>query len=235
MSGRNHYILTLAGLLLTTLLFGQVINPGNQSYEKIRGSRFIPYPNHPGYTFLNDKFLKGEIEFNDGSKLKDIVMNYGTYRDELIYYNSTISAQIVIDKISLKGFSFVDQRGNRRVFHRQFYDGSIKDECYFEVLSEGDIELLVYRKVNLEASNTYYSKTGMSYQPSYMYCLYAPEKGYIPVNISRSSLLSKFGKADQKFIKKTLRKNGVIISDEPGFVRAWNVIRENGLQPQFQK
>jgi len=230
---RNYYILTLAGLLLATFLYGQELKPDNQSYEKIRGCRFIPYPNHPGYPFLNDKFLKGEIEFNDGTRLKDIVMNYGTYRDELIYYNSSISVQIVIDKISLKGFSFIDTKGNKRVFHRQFFNGSIKDDCYFEVLSEGDIELLVYRKVSLEASNTYYSKTGMSYQPSYMYCLYAPERGYIPLNISRASLLSKFSKADQKFIKKTLRKNGVIISDELSFVRAWNVIRENGLQPVF--
>lgn len=229
----KKYSLTLLGLLVSVILSAQGVKPDNQSHEKIRGSRFMPYPTYPGSPFLSDKFFKGEIEFNDGTKLGDIPLNYGTYRDELIYYNTAISAQIVIDKISLKGFSFVDRRGDKRVFHRQYYEGSIKSECYFEVLSEGSTELLAYRKVDLLVCDTYYSKTGMSYQPANIYFFYSPGKGYTPVNISRSSLLSKFGKADQKFIRRTLRKSGIIITDEASFTMAWNVISENGLQVRF--
>lgn len=229
----NKYFLTLLGLLVSVLLSAQAVQSDNQSQEKIRGSRFMPYPTYSGSPFLSDNFFKGELEFNDGTKLADIPMNYGTYRDELIYFNSVISAQIVVDKMSLRGFSFIDKKGIKRNFHRQYYEGSIKSDCYFEVLSEGTTELLAYRKVDLLVCDTYQSKTGMSYQPANIYFFYSPEKGYTPVNISRSSLLSKFVKADQKFIRRTLRKNGIIISDESGFIMAWNLISENGLQVKF--
>jgi hypothetical protein len=100
-------------------------------------------------------------------------------------------------------------------------------------LSEGKISLLAYRKVNLETCDTYNSKTGMSYQQSFTYFLYSPEKGYAPVNLTRNSLLSKFSKTNQKLIRKTLRKNGVYISDETSFVQAWNLIVENNIPVEF--
>lgn len=203
----------------------------NQYTEKIRGSRFIPYPNYTGSPFLNDKFILGEIELLDGTKIGNIGLNYGTYRDELIYYNTNISTQIVIDKNSLNGFSFIDKTGRKRVFRRQFFTGYFRGDCFFELLSEGKNSLLVYRKTNLEANSAYYSKTGMAYMPTYVYYIFSPQKGYDPVKISRKSLLSKFSKVDQKLIKKTLRKNGVFISDEMTFVKAWNLINELGLEP----
>lgn len=212
-------------------LFAQEKSPANQDAEKIRGSRFIPYPNYSGSPFLNDKFLLGEIELLDGTKLGNVGLNYGTYRDELIYYNTNISIQIVIDKPSLNGFSFVDQTGRKRIFRRQFFNGYFKGDCFFELLSEGKNSLLVYRKTNLEANSAYYSKTGMAYMPAFVYYIYSPLKGYDPVKISRKSLLSKFTKTDQKLIKKTLRKSGVYITDEISFVKAWNLVGELGLEP----
>lgn len=227
------YLVCLFCLCTAASVPAQDTQPKNQDIEKIKGTRFIPYPNYPGAPFLNNKFLVGEIEFLDGTKIGNIGINYGTYRDELIYYNTSISTQIVIDKISLNGFSFLDDKGVKRVFRRQYFTGSFKGDCYFEVLSKGDISLLVYRKVNIEASNTYYSKTGMSYQPSYSYYLYSPNKGYAPINLSKNSLLSKYSKTNQKLIRKTLRKNGVYISDEPSFVKAWNLINEYGIKSDF--
>jgi hypothetical protein len=205
----------------------------NQQGEKIRGFRFTPYPNYPGSPFLNDKFLLGEIEFTDGNKISNIGLNYGTYRDELIYYNTSIATQIVIDITSLNGFNFRDTKGRKRVFRRQYFTGSFKGNCYFEVLSDGSCSVLAYRKVNLEASTAYYSRTGMAYQPAYSYYLFDKTKGYSPININRKSLLTKFGKPDQKVIKKTLRKNGVIIVDEESFIRAWDLITEKGMVPSF--
>ena len=227
------YLVYLLCLCAAASVRAQETLPKSLDIEKIRGSRFIPYPNYPGAPFLNNKFLVGEIEFLDGTKIENIGLNYGTYRDELIYYNTAISTQIVIDKISLNGFSFFDKKGVKRVFRRQYFTGSFKGDCYFEVLSKGDISLLAYRKVNIEATDTYYSKTGMSYQPSYSYYLYSPDKGYTPINLSKNSLLSKYSKTNQKLLRKTLRKNGVYISDEPSFVKAWNLTNEYGIHPEF--
>jgi len=234
MTRKILYILSIAGLFLSVSLQAQDAQLKNKYEDKIRGARFIPYLNYPGAPFLNDKFLLGELEMLDGTTIKNIGLNYGCYRDELIYYNTDISTQIVVDKNSLKGFSFTDKRGIKRTFRRQSYNGSFKGDCFFEVLSDGDISLLSYRKVNLEASDTYDSKTGMSFQPAYTYFLYAADKGYIPLNMNRSSLLAKFNKQNQKLARKTLRKNGIIVSDEASFVQAWEVIYENGILPEFK-
>jgi len=235
MTLRIVYIVALICLCAYTSLPAQETKDQGLPPEKIRGSRFSPYPNYPGSPFLNEKFLIGEIELSDGQKIGGVGLNYGTYRDELIYYNSTVAAQIVVDKASLNGFSFTDSKGRKRIFRRQFFKGYFQGDCFFEVLSDGEISVLAYRKVNLEACDTYYSKTGMAYQPAYIYYFYSPQNGYDPVKISRSSLLSKYAKPDQKIIKKTLRKNNVIITDEISFVKAWKLIDELGLKPIWHR
>lgn len=233
MTYKKLYTLLLFALVSTAALFAQEIRQSSTNLEKIRGTRFIPYPNYSGKPYLNEKFVLGEIQLNDGTIIGNIGINYSTYRDELIYYNPAISAQIQIDKISLKGFSFIDKYGKKRVFHRQYGSALLHDECYFEVLSEGSVSLLVYRKVNLESCDTYQSKSGLAYEPAYQYYLYSPQKGYLPVNITRGSLLSKFSKSNQKVVKKLLRKYGIMVADESGFVKALSLIAEKGVDVNF--
>lgn len=233
MTSKLLFFLSIAGIFFSAGVYAQQTNKTSQTSEKIRGARFIPYPNYTGKPYLYDKFLMGEIELTDGTRISNLGLSYSTYRDELIYYNSSISAQIVIDKISLNGFTIHEPNGNSRHFSRQYCGEYMHDHSYFELLSKGKISLLAYRKVNLEPCNTYYSKSGMAYVPAYSYFLYAQEKGYTPVNPTRNSLLSKFSKPNQKIAKKLLRKNGVVIADESGFIEAWNLIREKEIEPIF--
>ena len=229
MTSKLLFFLSIAVIFVSASVSAQKTDTNSQNSGKIRGARFIPYPNYTGRPYLYDKFLMGEIELTDGTKISNLGLSYSTYRDELIYYNSAISAQIVIDKISLNGFTIHEPNGNSRHFIRQYCGEYMHDHSYFELLSKGKISLLAYRKVNLETCNTYYSKSGMAYEPAYSYFLYSPEKGYTPVNLTRNSLLSKFTKPNQKIVRKLLRKNGVVIADESGFIRAWNLIEENGI------
>ena len=193
----------------------------------------MPYPNYTGKPYLYDKFLFGGIELNDGTKINKIGLSYSTYRDELIYYNTEISAQIVIDKLSLKGFTLGETNGKQRIFRRMQSNSFSHEERYYEILYEGKISLLTYRKVNLEPCDTYYSKSGLSYQPANIYYLYSQEKGFSALNPGRNSLLSKFSKANQKIVKKLLRKNGVFITDEPSFLKAWTLIAEKEIETNF--
>jgi hypothetical protein len=227
------YLVLVFELFLSAVVFAQPAGLNNQSNDKIRGTRFIPYANFSGKPYLYDKFLKGEIELTNGTKIANLGLSYSTYRDELIYYNSAVSAQIIIDKLSLNGFSISETNGRVRHFCRQLCSEYMHGQCYFEILSEGEISLLVYRKVNLETCNTYYSKTGLAYEPAYSFFLYSPKQGYTPVNLNRNSLVSKFSKPNQKIIRKLLRKNGVVIEDEESFINAWNLIRERGIELIF--
>jgi hypothetical protein len=223
------FLIALCHALFIHPLIAQQRNTFTQDAAKLRGSRFIPYPNFSGSPFLNDKFLLGELELSDGTKIEGIGLNYGTYRDELVYYNPDISSQIVLDKSSLNGFSFIDKTGKKRIFRRMFFTGYFKGDCFFEVLSEGKLSLLSFRKVSLEACDAYYSKSGMSYQPSFVYYVYSPDQLFTQINPTRNSLLSKYDKPNQKLVRKLLRKNGIIIEDEPSFVKAWDLIQEKNI------
>ena len=231
------YIVSLFGLLANLTVSAQENMPQNWDNEKIRGTRHLPYPSAAGFPYLNDRFSPGEIEFVSGKKVANIGLRYSSYRDEIIYYNTNIAAQIEIDKISLKGFNFTDENGFKRTFRRQYYDGYLPNDRYFEVLSDGEISLLAYRKVGFQICPTYNDESGrlknMSYESDYSYYLYAKDKGYTQVKINRSSLLSKFDKLTRKTVKKLLRKNGVQITDESSFIRAWNLVKENGIKVIF--
>jgi len=238
MGNRILYIITFFGLLATTSLQAQDEFTKKWTAEKIKGTRQIPYGAYSGAPFLNEKFANGEIEFLDGSKMDSLGLRYSSYRDEIIYYNTTIGAQIIIDKISLNGFSFTDETGRKRVFRRQYYDGFLPGNRYFEVLSDGEISLLVYRKVVLQTCPPYNDNTGnlknMSYQQAFNYYLYNSKKGYELIRINKSSLLSKFDKLTQKSVKRILRKNKVMmVNDEQSFVIAWNLLKENGITINF--
>lgn len=237
MTNRILYIITLFGLLAATSLTAQNELPKNSNTEKIKGTRHIPYPFYSGAPFMTEKFVPGEIEFLDGTTIHDLKLHYSSYRDEIIYYNSAISAQIIIDKISLKGFAFTEENGEKRIFRRQYYDGFLPGNRYFEVLSDGNISLLAYRKVVLQTCSTYTDNAGkllnMSYQEAFNYYFYSSQKGYELIRLNRNSFLSKFDKPIQKTVKKILRKNNVSITDEPSFVKAWNLIKENGITINF--
>lgn len=233
MINRIFFIIPLFVLLAATSLTAQEELPKDMNAEIIKGKGFIPYPSYSGTPFLNMKYQIGEIEFSDGTKARNLGLRYSSYRDELIYFNAYLADQIVIDKISLKGFSFTDVNGEKRIFRRQNYDGFINGERYFEVLSDGQISLLAYRKVDLETCDPSFSKLGLAYKQSYSYYIFSPGKGYSLLKINRNSLLSKFDKPNQKLVKKTLRKNRVMITDEASFVLAWNVIKENGITINF--
>ena len=237
MAYKFFYFLILFLLTQVSLLMAQVELPQMPNSHIIKGTRHIPYPSYSETPYLNDKFVPGEIEFSDGTKVGISALRYSSYRDELIYYNSAISAQIIIDKITLKGFSFTDNNGVRRVFRQQYFDGFISGNRYFEVLSDGNISLLVYRKVVLQTCSVYADASGvqknMSYQEAYNYYIYSSKKGYELIRIGKYSLLSKFDTPTQKSIKKLLRKNRVVISNETSFVKAWNLLEENGLLIHF--
>lgn len=241
MSTRILYLFTLISLVFVAAPRAQNGIPQNWNTEKIRGTRFIPYPPAMGQPYLIDKFLSGEIELSDGSKFEDLTLRYSSFRDELIYYNPEISAQIVIDKAFLRGFSLMNEQGVKRIFRLQYYGGFSPGLRFFEVLVDDEIKLLAYRKVILGLCDPYNDITGklnnQNYQEAYSYYLHHPEKGYELIRINKNSLLSKFSQPDQKQIKIILRKNRIRIAGEQSFVKAWKLLVDKKVEPncKFEK
>lgn len=238
MSNRIKHILFLA-LALSFVFLAPAQETPNENWEaqKIKGVRYLVDALYNGFPFLNDSWLPGKIEFTDGETADSLYVRYSSYKDELLYFNKTISAQIMIDKASLNGFSFTDKDNKIRVFRKQHFDGFMKGDRYFEVLTDGETDLLAYRKVNLNATSPYHDLNGilknMEYSTDYQFYFYSPEKGYTPVRLNRSALLAKFVKTDQKAIKKLLRKNRMQILDEESFIDAWETIVKEGFKIIF--
>jgi len=186
--------------------------------------------------FFNDSFFPGKIELTDGTITGALQLKYSSYRDELIYYNSEISTQIVIDKMSLRGFSLTDEKGEEHHFKLQNFSHSLPEYRFFELLSDGDISFGVHRKVLLLTCPIYGEagkEKNLSYQEAYNYYLYNKEKGYELIRISKGSLLSKYDRSNQKLVRKILRRNKVTIRDEKSFVKAWSLMKKNGVNLNF--
>lgn len=236
--------LRISNILMLFLVcnFTQIVcaqEPTNPNWDarKIKGVRQLPYPSYTGLTFLTDTWRPGKIEFTTGEIADSLFMRYSSFKDELVYYNKAISAQITIDKASLNGFEFTDGDGRTRTFRRQYFDNFMKGDRFFEVLSSGETALLAYRKVNLNTTSAYHDERGilknMVYDPDYQFYFYSPGKGYTSVRINQGSLLSKFDKASQKTIKKLLRKSKIRIESEYTFIEAWKVIEKEGYKVVF--
>ena len=240
MTFRQKYIcifLLLAGSLAWNSSAQSPLNP-NWGAEKIKGVRFTIYSSYMGSPFLNMNWDLGKIEFTDGEILDSLRLRYSSFKDELLYFNSENASQIIIDKPILKNFSFTEENGRFRQFTKLAFPGFQKGDRYFEVLSDGETKLLVYRKVDLISTTPYHDSDhgplkNMEYREAYQYYFYTPEKGFTPVRLSHAGLMAKFDKVSQKQIKKSLRKNRIKPKDESSFVQAWKVIENKGFQIIF--
>lgn len=210
--------------------------PGAWNAPKIKGIRFLPDATYQGNPFLNDVFTAGEINLEDGTKITGVQLKYNNYRDELIYYNTEISTQIQVDKISVSSFALADEKGDKHFYRKQIVAGYMPGERYLEVLSVGDVALLVHRKVLLLTCPVYGDagkEKSMSYQEAFNYYLYNARHGFELIKPGKNSLLSKLNKSDQLLLRKILRKNDVTITDEKSFLKAWDLVKSNKMVVHF--
>lgn len=236
-NNKLYIFIFLTGIFISNFLFAQSNTNENFDSEKIRGVSHYIYPSYSGNPFLNTKWLRGNVIFNSGEKSESIMLRYSSYKDEVVYYNDNNNRQIVIDKASITGFSFESEYGKTQVFRKQFYDNYPSEFRFFEVLSEGVVDLLAYRNVSLINTSAYKDQSGilknMIYINDYQFYLWHPEKGYSLVKLNSSSLISKFGKTEQKQIKKLIRKNRLDLNSEADFIHALKLTEAEGYILNF--
>ncbi len=217
--------------------FAQTALNRNWDAEKIKGIRYVNYPNYNGFPFLNKAWDPGKINLKSGEIIDSLHLKYSSYKDELLYYNKENSSQIVIDKEILSGFSFTDVFGKTRIFTKLPYDDYLKGDHFFEVLTDGKTKLLVFRKVEQTSTTPYKDEQNilknMEYSKVYEYLFYSPEKGYANVKCNAKSFLGKFDKVELNSIKKLLRKNRIRIKDEESLIEACIATENEGFQVQF--
>lgn len=235
MTTRILHLLLFAWLLSHTgIVSAQETFNQNWDGQKIKGVRHIAYPTYTGLPFLTDVWVPGQVEFNNGEIADTLFLRYSAFKDDLLYYNKSLASQIVIDKASISGFSFTETDGNKRIFRKQYYDGYMKGDRYFEVLSEGETDLLAYRKRNLTSTSPYKDEQEIlkdqEYTNSYQFYFYSPGSGYSMVRPNLNAFLDVFTVIDQKPVKKLIRKNRIRISDEGSLLLAWKIVERAGYK-----
>jgi hypothetical protein len=172
-----------------------------------------------GSAYLSSDWQKGSITLENGEVLNDVSFKCDVYNHQLLVYNESIKRVILIDKYSIKGFSFIEN-GEERNFIR-INDINTRavsiDGNFVEVLSSGYISLykLIYK--NKIALSTPVMPFIDEFNDGVEYHLMigsAEEQ----INLRKTLLIRKFPeyKAD---IKHYIRKTNLKVKHEKDFIR----------------
>jgi hypothetical protein len=105
---------------------------------------------------------------------------------------------------------------------------------YFEVIYDGFVDVLCFRKTVLLPCPVYKSNSGVEKNQKFVhssrYYIHHPVKGFFPTKIKRNALLSAYSKKDKKEIRKLLRENNLPISNEYEFGSVLKVIESAGFK-----
>lgn len=94
-----------------------------------------------GNPFVDKDFEKGEIIFNDSSRVKDVPLRLNTYTDNIEFnYNDTIKVISTPDIIDYITF------GNRKFIYSRYKEGVFYKNGFFEIFADGNTRLLLHRE-----------------------------------------------------------------------------------------
>lgn len=208
----------------------------NRLQGKIMGEMFYISPLGSQFFFLQDDWVEGTMELEDGDVYENIQIRYNCNLDELIAYNERIRTLYTVDKNILKRFIFKDYFFQDNYKEREFvklkYDGLHDDDRYFEKLYSGEETLLSFHYVDEVKVAPYVDRLGrmsnVEYKKRIDYFIYDSNEDFTKINIKRRSVLKAFPE-NKKQIKKIIRQNKIFIQDENTLIQAIKLIDEAGL------
>lgn len=105
-------------------------------------------PGVEGSQYLSDDWSKGRIELENGNMIDSIDLRLNVYKSEMHFLNKNVEYTIGNPE-AIKEVTW----GDRKFIYSHYKDGKSISQGYFEVLVEGNIELLAfYYIVRLKAS-----------------------------------------------------------------------------------
>ena len=141
----------------------------------------IEEPNLYGKLFVNPyignetqyhlPWLYGDITLTNGQVAKNEYLRYNGFLDEILWIRSTDYKTVIIERNSIESCVLYDKSGSVSAKYRKEDVKDIiwefEDDVFMQVLAEGQVELLIYRKVAVIKYSDeiyydfhYYTKTG---------------------------------------------------------------------------
>jgi hypothetical protein len=111
-----------------------------------------PVAGYEGNQYLRD-WSFGEVELNNGDVIKDIILRYDRFSDELLWLRKSDYKKGILQKKDITAFKFYDHSGNlTSTFIRKRVDLPWMDEKdrFLQILLQDKISLYVFRNVKEE-------------------------------------------------------------------------------------
>ena len=225
-----------AGAQIRSLYNSNLNQNSNRLQGKLSGELY--YVNSVSNTnyFLQPEWIEGTITLKDGDIFKGIKLRYMAFGDELVAYNSNMHFLFIVDKSTVKQFTFLDKVQGSVLTERKFVNlDSLNlplNKCYFEELYSGTAKFFSFHQIEEEKVSPYTDINGKMYDVEFRlkttYYILSDLSGFSRIQLKKRSLYS-FYPENKKEIKKLLRKSRVNFSDEYSAIQALKLLDSAGF------
>jgi len=161
------------------------------------------------------KWAEGDIIMSDGYVIKDKLIRYNQFYDELIWLRKKDYKTAIVDKETVSEFIIYDKEKKpyahfKKVRIKNWYEIDSTD-VFFQILTEGNVSLYTFhRTILIPNTNKLYEKNE-----------YYLHKGndYFKIAPSRFSLLKALPEYKSQ-LRQILRKNRLKVKHEPHLIKA---------------
>lgn len=228
---QSNAIAQSAGLFYTTLN-----ENSNRLQGKLQGEiYYLNVMNNSNY-FLQPDWEEGSIKLNDGDLFEGLKMRYMAFGDELVVYNENNRALFIVDKSTVKQFTFNNSSSKQGFKQRKFINlDSLKDtqnKTFFEELYSGSLQLLAFHRIEMKKVRPYTDVSGRLADTEYnletKYYISSEDNSLERIQL-KVSYIGKLFPENKKEIRQQLRKSRINIKDEKSAIQAFKILDESGL------
>lgn len=181
--------------------------------------------------FLQEDWISGIIELEDGVRFENVRIRYLARNDELVAYNNQLRTLFIVDKEKVKSFTMPTGKSNE-LFVKLYYDGFNPGERYFREIYNGAAQLLAFHFVDEVKISPFIDSQGIMRDAEYRfaqhYFLYNKKIGFVRLQQKRRSFLKIFPE-QKKELRKLFRKNHLLVQNEHEMVLAVQLLEEAGI------
>jgi len=211
----------LGGLAINSSFGQHFLNQAfaESEYEEAR----FEYKKIKGSPYLVEEPVKGILVLNNGSMVKDVLLQFDLYVDEIV---ATVDGEeIVLDSRFFSEVIFHIE--GRDIILRKVNDA--EPEKFYEILYQ-DTEMLFFkdRYVTLrERANSGLAKVDAKFTSRKKYFLKAGNADAQKVKLKKKDILSKMSKSKMKEMEAFAKENNIKFKKETDFVKAFESLNHS--------
>jgi hypothetical protein len=162
----------------------------------ITGESFRYYfQQYVGNPYFTDDWVLGSVQLVSGERYDSIMLNFDIYKDDLLYYHSKLKRIVLVDKIIVKEFRFLEPLTDKelRVVNLNLPDSSNLSSGYYFQLVDDTVSLFIKKRKTIDYYNNTVpnnNKLGKFYEETSYY--YSLNGSYVKFSLRKRKLAKLF-------------------------------------------